>query len=266
MAWPLNSAGSSRCACMSAMRNPSKTRGPRTRMEAHCADGGGLTTPRSGQMSGHGQRWRGSERLVDDAITLGEAQQRLDVLVARVSVEVERGANRRKSHRSLLVDAERAAEVEVAFDMHRASAQLDTDRRRNSAQGDPGARGERLQQHVTGTKQRPVTTAGRMQTCHRQGASGVDGTADAISERAVSAQRDDRGIRVLAIPVFDRCLYGAQLLAVHGSTVRAVLPKSLGGAVEVVVATGVEHDHRIVCARRGRQELVPLALGDALIP
>src|SRR4051794_30366399 len=214
MAWPLKSAGSSRCACMSAMRNPSKTRGPRTRMWAHCADGGGLTTPRSGQMSGHRQRRRGGKRLVDDAIALGEAQQRFDVFISCVGVEIERGANRRKSHRRFLVDAKRAAEVEVSFDVHCASAQLNTDRRRNGAQRDTGACGQRLQQHVAGTKQRSVTAAGRMQTCHRQGASGVDGTADAISERAVSAQRDDGGIRVLAILLFDWCLYGAQLLAV----------------------------------------------------
>src|SRR3954447_19679735 len=157
MAWPLNSAGSARCACMSAMRNPSQTRGPRTRMEAHCADGGGLTTPRSGQMSGHGQRRRGCERLVDDAVALGEAQQCLDVVAAGVSVEIERGANRRKSHRSLLVDTKRAAEIEVSLDVRRASAQLDTDGRRDGAQGDTRARGQRLQQHVAGTEQRSVT-------------------------------------------------------------------------------------------------------------
>src|SRR3954469_20089206 len=101
---------------MSAMRDPSQTRWPRTRMGAHCADAGGLTTPRSGQMSGHGQCRRSCERLVDDAVALGEAQQRLDVLICCIGVQVKGGANRRKTYGRLLVDAERAPEVEVALD------------------------------------------------------------------------------------------------------------------------------------------------------
>src|SRR3954469_8842357 len=99
-----------------------------TRIRADCADCGGLTPPRSGQMSGERQSGRLRERLVDDAIALGQPQQCLQLLVGRVSVEVEAGANGREPDRRLLVDAEGAAEVQIALDVHRATAELDADR------------------------------------------------------------------------------------------------------------------------------------------
>src|SRR4051794_131629 len=123
MTWPLKSAGSSRCACVSAMPESLPCPGD-TRMRAHCADQRSLTTPRSGQMSGDRQGRRRCQRLVDDAVALGQTQQRLQLLVTGVGVEVEVGANRCKSDRCLLVDAKRAAKVQVPLDVHRAPAKL----------------------------------------------------------------------------------------------------------------------------------------------
>src|SRR3954470_5580129 len=49
------------------------------------------------------------------------------------------------------------------------------------------------------------------------------------------------------------------------STVRAVLLQTLGGAVEVVIAARVQHDHRVIRLRGSAQELVQLSLRDALV-
>ena len=55
-----------------------------------------------------------------------------------------------------LVDAQRAAEVEVALGQDRAAAQTELERRRHRLQGDAGAGDQRLQQHVAGTRELPV--------------------------------------------------------------------------------------------------------------
>src|SRR5689334_10264201 len=62
---------------------------------------------------------RAQERLQDGAVALGPAHQSFEVLLARVgSVDLEAHADRVEPGRDLAVDAERAAEVEVALDVH----------------------------------------------------------------------------------------------------------------------------------------------------
>src|SRR6185437_3860349 len=53
--------------------------------------------------------------LVDHAITLGEFQQQIEFLLRRVGVDVETETNFRETNRRLLVDAERAAEIQIAL-------------------------------------------------------------------------------------------------------------------------------------------------------
>src|SRR6478752_7337547 len=55
------------------------------------------------------------QRLVDDAVALGEAQQRRQLLIRRVGIQRELQANVPEADRGVLRDAERAAEVEVTL-------------------------------------------------------------------------------------------------------------------------------------------------------
>ena len=63
--------------------------------------------------------------LQDDAVALGQTQQRGEVSLAGVGVEVEPDADRPESHRYISVDRERSAKVEFALSGHRAAAHFD---------------------------------------------------------------------------------------------------------------------------------------------
>src|SRR5690242_10846870 len=53
------------------------------------------------------------ERLVDDAVALGELEELVELVLWRVGVQIEAQANGRKTDRRILGDPERAAKVEV---------------------------------------------------------------------------------------------------------------------------------------------------------
>ena len=53
--------------------------------------------------------------LIDHAIALGEFEQEIEFLLRRVGIDVEAQADFGKADRRLLVDAERAAKIEVAL-------------------------------------------------------------------------------------------------------------------------------------------------------
>ena len=55
------------------------------------------------------------ERLQHDAVALGELEQRRQLLVVGIGVELEAQADVAEADRRLLVHAQRAAEVEVAL-------------------------------------------------------------------------------------------------------------------------------------------------------
>src|SRR5215469_10692975 len=59
-----------------------------------------------------------ADRLINDAITLGQLEKLIELVPRRVGIEVEAEPDLRKAHRCVLGDAERAAEVEVAFGRH----------------------------------------------------------------------------------------------------------------------------------------------------
>src|ERR1700738_1682633 len=56
--------------------------------------------------------------LVDHAIALGEFQEQIELVLRRVGIDVETQTNFGKTDRRLLVDAERAAEIEIALGGH----------------------------------------------------------------------------------------------------------------------------------------------------
>src|SRR5689334_5433747 len=53
--------------------------------------------------------------LVDHAIALGELEQQVELVLRRVGADFETQANLGKADRRFLVDAERAAKIEIAF-------------------------------------------------------------------------------------------------------------------------------------------------------
>src|SRR5947209_13435562 len=87
--------------------------------------------------TGGGDR-RGAEGLEDHAVALRELQELVELLRPGVGVELEGEADLAEADRRVLGDAERAAEVEVALDLHGAGPQLDADRGRDGREGDAG--------------------------------------------------------------------------------------------------------------------------------
>src|SRR6185437_1144961 len=78
-----------------------------------------------------------AQRLEDNAITLGELHQRLQLVGAGIAVELEAQADLAEAHRGVLVDPERAAEIEIALGPHPAAAQRHLERRRHRLERDP---------------------------------------------------------------------------------------------------------------------------------
>src|SRR5919109_353312 len=70
-------------------------------------------SPRSEQLGGPG------ERLEHHAVALGELLEGRELVGVGVAVELEGQADRSEAHRRLAVDAQGAAEVEVALGPHR---------------------------------------------------------------------------------------------------------------------------------------------------
>src|SRR3981081_3287532 len=76
--------------------------------------------------------------LVDHAIALGEFQQQIELVLRRVGVDIETQPNLRETDRRLLVDAERAAEIEIALGRYQTRLQRHLDRGRYRLQRHTG--------------------------------------------------------------------------------------------------------------------------------
>ena len=63
---------------------------------------------------GQGELGRSPERLVNDAVVLGELDEDLELVARRGGIEIEAQTNVAKADRRLAADAERAAKIEIA--------------------------------------------------------------------------------------------------------------------------------------------------------
>jgi hypothetical protein len=159
-----------------------------------------------------------SQRLVDDAVALGEAQQRLELLGGRLGVQVEGQADGAEPDGCVLAHGQGAAEVQVALGGEGATVHGDAQRGGDGPQRDPGAGHQRLQQHVPGAQQGAVPAGGRVQARHRQLAARVHRARDGLLlELAAGPQGDQRLVRIAAIGVLERLLHQAEFCAVHVS-------------------------------------------------
>src|SRR5215471_3211890 len=71
---------------------------------------------------GYDNGGRLAQRLVDDAVALGEAVQRGELFGGRFGVEVEGEADALKAHRHFFGDAKSAAKIQIAFGAHGSAA------------------------------------------------------------------------------------------------------------------------------------------------
>src|SRR5262249_5763556 len=198
---------------MRAASDDTETRRPRWR-EAAAGSAARCSASRAVEL--HLDRGAASERLVDDAIALGELEQRVELVRRRVGLDLEAQANRRKTDRRILGHAERAAKVEIAFGRYLAGLERDVERGRDRLERHAGAGDQRLQQHVAGTKFEPRAAGGGMQARDRERAPGLHLAGDVgIIERALGLQGDVGGLRVALVALLERRLHGAQRSGVH---------------------------------------------------
>src|SRR5262249_10307536 len=139
----------------------------------HCRPPGMTPEPagvwqRSRALELHLDRGAAPERLVDHAIALAELEQRVQLVLRRVGLDVEAQANRRKTDRCILGHAERAAKVEIAFGRHLGGLERDVEGGRDRLERHARAGDQRLQQHVAGTKLEPGAAGGGMQARDRE--------------------------------------------------------------------------------------------------
>src|SRR5215472_5881523 len=171
---------------------------------------------RSGALELHLDRRTAPERLVDHAIALGELEQRVELVLRRVGLDVEAQANRRKTDRRILGHAERAAKVEIAFGRYLGGLERNVEGGRDRLERHAGAGDQCLQQHVAGTKLEPGAAGGGMQARDRERAGGLHLAGNvSIIERALGLQGDISGLRVALVALLERRLHGAQRSGVH---------------------------------------------------
>ena len=157
-----------------------------------------------------------ADGLQHHAVALGQLQQARELLVVGLGVDREPQPDGAEADRRLAVDAERAADVELALGLDAAAGDRDLERRRHGPQRHARAGGERLEQHVAGARQLAGAAGRRMQAGVDDRPAGLDAAGDAVAvERAGGAQRDHRRVGFLAVALLDRRLEGAQLVGFH---------------------------------------------------
>lgn len=175
-----------------------------------------------------GDRNSAGKGLIDDAIALGEPQKRLELIVGRAAFQFEDKPDGSEANRRLAVagNSQSAAEIKVALGAHR-SRHWDLERRRHGSQRHPGARDERLKQHVAGAGKRPRPSCRRMQARSYQGAAGLHRAGDLlIIQRSLRVQRDERRLGLVPVAGFERLLRRAKVLSIHSpAIVRSTRPR-----------------------------------------
>jgi hypothetical protein len=159
------------------------------------------------------------QRLVDDAVALGEAEQGLDLVAAGPGVQLEGQADGPEPDRRFPGHRQRAAEVEITLGGDSAGLQVDLQRGGDGPQRDSRAGHQGLQQHVSGAGQRSVSPGGGVQARHGQGLAGGHRAADGVLvDLTVRPQGDHRPLGIVAVGLLERLLYRAQLCAFHAGT------------------------------------------------
>src|ERR1700687_4132259 len=161
---------------------------------------------------------RGSifQRLIDDAITFGEFQKLIELVLRRVGVDVEAQADLREADRRFLGDAKRAAKIEIAFGGDRAGFERNIDRGRDRFERDAGAGDQSFQTHVARAQFEAGAGGGGSQAGDRKRAAGLNLAGDVgVVERTFGFERDQAGLRIGLVAFLGRRLHRAQPGGVH---------------------------------------------------
>jgi hypothetical protein len=160
-------------------------------------------------------RRRPAKRLIHDAVAFRQAHERIELLVRSIGLQLERQPDILKPDGRLFRDAQRSAEIEVAFDTNVAGPDLDAERGRDGIHRHAGACGERLEQHVAGTGERARAARRGMQAGLHERLTCSHAARDPVADAAIGVQRHERGIRVDAVSLLDGRLQRAQFVGVH---------------------------------------------------
>ncbi len=171
---------------------------------------------RSGAVSDRdGNRGRLAESLVDDAVALGEADEGGELIGRGVGIEIEGEADIAEADGGVFGDAEGAAEIEVAFGADGAAAEFDAERSGDGGERDARAGGEGFEQHVAGAGEGAGAAGGGMEAGFDECFAGLDAARDAFADAAGGSKRDDGGLGIGAVAVFERGLGSAEVVAGH---------------------------------------------------
>src|SRR6185312_10582986 len=96
----------------------------------------------------HINRRAAFDGLIDDTITFSELEQLIELVLARIGVEIEAQPDPRKADGRILSDAERTAKIEIAFGRYRCRSQPNYDRGRDRIHRLPRAADKRTQQRI----------------------------------------------------------------------------------------------------------------------
>src|SRR5262249_51596336 len=128
----------------------------------------------------------------------------------------EAQANGGEADRRVLGDAERAAEVEIAFGGDFGGFERHVERGGDCLERHAGAGDQRLEQHIAGTELEPGAAGRRMQARDRERAPGLHLAGDVrVIERAFGLQGDDGRLRGTLVALLERRLHGAQRNGIH---------------------------------------------------
>src|SRR5574341_1386328 len=144
-----------------------------------------------------------ARRLIDDAVTLGEANQRGELLRRRVRVEVELQPDALKPCRHFFGYAQRASKIQIAFRVDGSFSNLNPYRSRHCTQGHSGTGCERLQQHVARAGHQSAASRPRVKTRFDERLSGFDLARNPLPDTALGLQGDERGLRTVAIALLE---------------------------------------------------------------
>jgi hypothetical protein len=133
-----------------------------------------------------------AERLIHDAVTLRQLQQRRNLLGGGIGIERDIQPDRAEADTRVLRHTKRPAKIQIAFGRDRRVAQLDADCRRHSVQCHTGARHERFEQHVARAGQRAIAARRRVQPCFHQRTPGLDAARDTVRRTTRRTQRNHR--------------------------------------------------------------------------
>src|SRR5262249_9909884 len=85
--------------------------------------------------------------------------------------------------------------------------------------GDTGAGGESFEKHVAGTGEGAVPAGRGVESGFDKGFAGLDAAGDSLPYFSFGFERDDGGVGVGLVLVFERRLRGAEFVSGHGFSV-----------------------------------------------